>query len=81
MHKRINITLPEETVELIDRVTRKGDRSRFIDRAVHHYVDRVGRENLKKRLKQGAIRRAERDLEIASEWFALDEEVWQRSKK
>ncbi len=31
MRKRVNITLPEETLELIDRVTEHGDRSRFID--------------------------------------------------
>ena len=29
MRKRINITLPEETLELMDRVTEHGDRSRF----------------------------------------------------
>lgn len=81
MHKRINVTLPEATVKLIDRVTRKGDRSRFIDQAVKRYVEEVGRENLKKRLREGAIKRAERDLSLASEWFALDEEAWQRSRK
>ena len=36
MRKRINISLPEETLELIDRVTEHGDRSRFIDEAVRH---------------------------------------------
>ena len=30
MRKRIDITLPEETLELIDRVTEHGDHSRFI---------------------------------------------------
>ena len=38
MHKRINITLPEETLALIDRVTEHGDRSRFIDEAIKHYI-------------------------------------------
>src|SRR2546428_14019166 len=28
MHRRLNITLPEETIRLIDRVAAKGDRSR-----------------------------------------------------
>ena len=81
MHKRINVTLPEETVKLINQITKKGDRSRFIDQAVKRYVDEVGRENLRKRLKEGAIKRAERDLTLASEWFALDEETWQKSQK
>jgi hypothetical protein len=36
MRKRINISLPEETLELIDRVTEHGDRSRSIHGAVRH---------------------------------------------
>jgi metal-responsive CopG/Arc/MetJ family transcriptional regulator len=36
MHQRINITLPEKTIRLIDRVAQ--NRSRFIDQAVKHYI-------------------------------------------
>ena len=60
MHRRINITLPEATVRLIDRVAPKGDRSRLIAEAVSHYVESIGRVQLRKRLKEGAIRRTER---------------------
>ena len=77
MHRRINITLPEGTVRLIDRVAEKGDRSRLINEAVKRYVQEVGRTNLKKRLKEGAIREAELDLRLAEEWFSLEEEAWQ----
>jgi CopG family transcriptional regulator / antitoxin EndoAI len=77
MHQRINITLPEETLRVIDQVANKGDRSRFIDSAVRYYVDAIGRANLRKRLKEGAIRRAERDLNLAQEWSAFEEEAWQ----
>ena len=78
MHKRINITLPEETIRLIDRVSQKGDRSRFIDQAVKHYLETVGRANLKRRLKEGAERNAERDLQLTRDWFSLEEEAWQK---
>jgi CopG family transcriptional regulator/antitoxin EndoAI len=81
MRKRINITLPEETLELIDRVTEQGDRSRFIDEAVRHYIQETGRAHLRKRLKEGALRRAERDLGLAEEWFTVDEEVWQGGRR
>lgn len=80
MHKRINVTLPETTVKLIDRVAKKGDRSRFINQAVRHYVEEMGKEKLKQRLKAGAIARADRDAALASEWFALDEQAWQSKK-
>ncbi len=36
MYRRINITLPEETVELIDRMVPKGDRSHFINEALKY---------------------------------------------
>lgn len=77
MHRRINITLPEETVRLIDRVAEKGNRSRVIDAAIRRYVEDVGRENLRKQVEAGAIARAERDMAITEGWFALDEEAWQ----
>ena len=77
MHRRINITLPEETVKMIDKVTDKGDRSRFIDRAVKHFVEDIGKAKLRKKLKEGALARAERDLKLAEEWFLLDDQSWQ----
>jgi len=81
MHRRVNITLPEETIRLIDRIAGKGDRSRFIDKAVKHYIEEVGKANLRKQLKEGAIRRAERDLLLAKEWFFVEEETWQKGKR
>lgn len=75
MTKRLNITLPERTVALIDRVAGKGQRSPLIDRAVHRYVEEEGLANLRKQLREGAQVRAERDLHMVEEWFALDEEV------
>jgi CopG family transcriptional regulator/antitoxin EndoAI len=78
MHRRINITLPEATVRLLNRVAPKGDRSRLIAKAVSHYVAAAGRTQLRKQLKEGAIRRAERDRQLAADWFALDEEAWPR---
>ncbi len=81
LHKRINITLPEETVVLIDRVTKRGDRSGLIDVAVRNYVGNIGRAKLKQRLKEGARRRAQRDLQLAAEWFSIDEQAWPKSRE
>ncbi len=75
MNKRINIVLPDTTLAVLDRVSAKGDRSRFIDRAVRHLVETEGRANLRARLKEEAIVNAERDLAIAAEWFPLEEEA------
>ena len=81
MRHRINITLPQETVQLIDRVTERGDRSRLIDEAVRDYVSRRSRLYLKKRVQEGALKRAQRDLDLAREWLFLDEEAWQKARR
>ena len=81
MHRRVNITLPEETIRLIDRVTDRGDRSRLIDEAVKFFVQARNRGTLRKLLKEGALRRAERDLRLAEEWFVPEEEVWRKRRK
>jgi len=81
MHRRINITLPESTVRLIDRVAGKGERSRLVDEALRHYLAGIGRKNLRKLLKEGALQRAERDRALAEEWFLLEEEAWQKGRR
>lgn len=78
--QRINITLPETTLRLLDRVAPKGDRSRVIDAAVRHFVETQGKANLRKQLAEGARRRAERDLLLAEEWFGIDEDAWQKQR-
>jgi CopG family transcriptional regulator/antitoxin EndoAI len=80
MRQRINITLPKETVQLIDRVAKKGDRSRVIDLAVRQFVTSRSKANLRKQLKEGYTRWAEHDRELAETWFPLDEEAWQTVK-
>lgn len=81
IRQRINISLPQETVDLIGRVVAKGNRSNLLDIAVKDYIQRAGHTNLRKRLEEGAINRAERDLHIAEEWFPIDEEAWALSQK
>lgn len=56
----------------MERVVPKGQRNRFIDLAVHSYVDQKSRAKLRKLLREGAKARSERDLVMADEWFALD---------
>ena len=60
-YRRLNITLPQKTVELVDQVAPRGDRSRVIAEAIRHYVTKARRTELKRRLKEGAVQRAERE--------------------
>ncbi len=75
MSRRLNIVLPEKTVSVLDRVTTKGNRSRFIDRAVRHYVETHGKQSLREQLAAGYRANAERDLAMAADWFPLEEEA------
>jgi CopG family transcriptional regulator/antitoxin EndoAI len=75
-YKRVDVTLPQETVKLLEHISKKGDRSRLVDRAIRFYAKEMSRTNLRKQLKEGAIVNAERDLAIAQEWFPLENEVW-----
>lgn len=75
-YKRVNLTLPADTLRLIFSVVEKGDRSSFVNQAVRSYIKEASRTNLRKKLRQGAIARASRDLSLAEEWFLVDEKIW-----
>ena len=74
-YRRINISLPADALRLVDRVTSKGDRSRFIAEAISHYAKATRKAQLRKRLREGAERRAERDRALAVEWAGSEHEV------
>jgi CopG family transcriptional regulator/antitoxin EndoAI len=81
MYKRINITLPESTVRLMESVAGKGDRSLLVDEALKQYIRGVTRKSLRKRIKEGSVRRFERDRALAEEWFLIDEEIWPKDQR
>ena len=76
MSRRLNISLPEETVRLLDRVAAKGERSHVIAEAVTRYVTELGKARLRKVMKERARKRSDLDLQIAEEWFRVDQEAW-----
>ena len=78
--KRVNITLPPETLKLIDRVS-KDNRSEFINKAVRLYANRLERARLKQRLKETYLERAKEDLAIAKEWEPIERELWEKLER
>ena len=86
MNQAIQIALPEETIQLLDRFTNPSEtpeeiiiqRSHLINEAVKDYIAQKQKEILKQQLKEGAIQRSERDLNLAEEYFNLEEEAWQK---
>ena len=79
MQRRINISLSEEAVKLLDRLAPKGDRSRYIERLVKRSAE--DRRELRRLLKERAIRHAEFDRQLAAEMDPLSDEVWRKLDK
>lgn len=75
MYQKINITLPEQTAHLIEQMADKSSISRFVEDAVIYYIEHVGKESLRERMKQGALKRAERDLKLSQEWNSLEDSI------
>lgn len=79
MQRRINVSLSEEAVRLLDRLAPKGDRSRFLDGLVKRTAR--DRAQLRAQLKERAIRRADLDRQVAAEWDPLADKVWHKPQK
>ena len=77
MNRRINIVLPEVTIRTIDRMAKRGERSRFINHAVQHFVANRSVEALRARLEETTIRDRDLERETAADWSAVDNESWQ----
>ncbi|MDY6901476.1 MAG: hypothetical protein SWZ49_25875 [Cyanobacteriota bacterium] len=81
MYRELNISLPEETIRMIDSAIQDDesptetlrDRNNFINKAVRYYIkqkiEQKASTNLREQLKEGAIQNAERDLELAEEYL------------
>ncbi len=81
MNRRINVLLPETTIQALDRVATKGTRSRLVSDAVLYYIRARGKENLREQLKAGYLANAAENLKIAAEWFPLEEQAWQKATR
>ena len=78
-HRRLNVILPEDTVGLLERAVPRspyGNRSRFIDVAIRHFVRSIWKARMRRLLEEEATAHRDEDLHLAEEWFAVDAETW-----
>ena len=80
-YERLNISLPRETVSLLDRVTTKGNRSRFIDEAIREMAKGRTRTQLRKLLEEDGRVHRDRDLQVVEEWAAADTDAWRGPRR
>ncbi|NCR77657.1 MAG: hypothetical protein GPI92_19670 [Microcystis aeruginosa K13-06] len=81
MARQLQISLPEDTMPLLDRWLASSDYpekeyNNLIHEAIKLYIMEQQRNYLDQPLKEGAIVRAERDLNLAQYCFSLEEELW-----
>jgi len=76
MYQKINITLPEQIARHIEQMADEKSISRFVEDAVIYYMEHTGKITLREQMKQGALKRAERDLKLSHEWDSLEDSIW-----
>jgi len=77
MARRINVVLPESTIKSLTKVAKPGERSKFIDKAVRHYIANESKEALRARLEFTTRRDIDLNREIMEDWADVDRESWQ----
>jgi len=63
--RRLNITLPEDVVEILNNVKNK---SAFIAEAIREYKKQKDKEKLIAELKEGYLSSAKEDIELSKDW-------------
>ncbi len=76
-YKRINISIPIETLQLLNDIAPPKKRSQFITEAIKQYASEIKRLQLREQLKAGYLANAESDRQIAEEWFPIEQEVYE----
>jgi hypothetical protein len=73
MHRGVSVTLPEETVRLLNRLGERGEWASIIDLAVRRYAEHAGPAEVRRRLLVGTGTHPRRD-DPAEAWSGLGEE-------
>ncbi len=73
---RLNITLPKQLFEAMNRMTEPRKRSRFIAEAVRQKIEQKEKEEMEKLLEEGYQASAEEGLAVTKEFESADLEGW-----
>ncbi len=77
MHRGVSVTLPEETVRLLNRIAERGEWANIIDLAVRRYAEHAGPADLRRRLLgDGAGTHGRRRADGPEAAGGLDDEAW-----
>jgi metal-responsive CopG/Arc/MetJ family transcriptional regulator len=74
--KHLNITLPEELVAELNLQVNAREKSAFIADSIKEKLERIRKDELRKKLEVDYLESAEEDREFCKEWEAVDLEGW-----
>ena len=73
---RLNITLPEELAEQLDKLVAPKKKSLFITETLRERIEKIQNEQLQKLLEEGYKAAREESLTLAKEFEPADLEGW-----
>ena len=73
---RMNIIIPEELAQQLDKLVGRRKKSRFIAETLKQRIDKIKSEELQKTLEEGYRTRKEESHTIAKEFESADLEGW-----
>ena len=78
---RVNMTLPEDVIKLLNKKAKPGEKSAYIAEAIRHFAKKESQEELIHRMIEGYSATAEEDLNLykdleGTESDGIDDEAW-----
>lgn len=73
---RLNITLPRELAQALNKLTGPRKRSRFISEAIKQRIEQMQREEIDKLLEEGYRVASQESLALSKEFEVIDLEGW-----
>ena len=73
---RINITLPQDLADELDKIAGARKKSSFIAKTLEEKIARIKADEIQRLLEEGYKVRREESLSIAKEFEAVDLEGW-----
>jgi metal-responsive CopG/Arc/MetJ family transcriptional regulator len=73
---RINVTLPRELIETVNKIAGPRTRSHLISESIREYIRKIKKDELEKHLEEGYRVAAKESIAFAEEFEAGDLEGW-----
>ena len=74
--KRVDFTLPLDTISLLEQTAPKGKKSELVNQALRVYIRHLKQRTLRRAMREEALADAGQDLQMLEEWRAVDQEAW-----